>query len=297
MATNARCDVLVVGSDTASLAAALDCARIGLSVTVWIPSETRWASTPAVFTHRGGIVADYFDQWNIPYRVEKPLKGAEEICGIPGNPFSSRVVSGLGWSGAWRVYFERIKPILTIGTEANLGKLVSSRMGEKAKEKLVNPATQLLYGCDSDHLNIDDVAPGLPQAMTRAGSLQGGIIEQYAADPRVCDKVIVEGGFEAINHILLEQLEYFAATIVRPQDPSKKLTTFTQKASVFLLDFGDVIVPDSLSAEIVFEVGISTRNPGCESAIPASLQAALASRRVLLSDPKKPPIGLGGVSS
>lgn len=295
MTATKRCDVLVVGSDVAALAAAVDCARIGLSVIVWIPQKATFSNKPALFTHRAGIVAGFLDMWNVPYRILKPDQGEQSICGIPGNPFSKKVVKTLGWAGAWRVYLDRIKPILTIGNEQNLAILVTSRMGSTAVNKLVNPATKKLYGTTADKLLIDDVAPGLAQAMTRGGSLSGGVLEQFVSDERVCELVVVDEGHEAIANALLAQLVYFAATVTRVENPTKKLETFYKKASVFLLDFSDVQVPEGIDPQTVFEVGISSEKPGLEKAIPASLHSAVSARKQLLSDPEKPPIGLGGV--
>lgn len=297
MAASSRCDVLVIGSDAASLAAAIDCARIGLSVTVWIPAEASFSTSPRTYTHREGIVAVFLDNYKIPYSIDRPARGDESILGIPGNPFSARVTSALGKAGRWRVYRDRITPILTIGAESNLGTLVQKRMGEAALTELVNPATQELYGMDADQLEVGTVAPGLSAAMTRAGSLSGGVLEQYVADPRVCERLIVEGGDKVIIDALLSTLEYFSATVVRAKDTSAKLEKFATKARAFLLDFGDVDIPENIDNDLIFEVGISEINPGLESALPASLQSALHARRLILSDPDNPPIGPTAIPS
>ena len=297
MAASSRCDVLVIGSDAASLAAAIDCARIGLSVTVWIPADVTFSSESRTFTHREGIVAALLDHYKIGYSIDKPIRGEESILGIPGNPFSARVTQALGKAGRWRVYRDRITPILTIGAQSNLGTLVQKRMGEDALTQLVNPATQELYGLDADQLDVSTVAPGLSAAMTRAGSLSGGVLEQYVADPRVCERLIVEGGDKAIIDALLTTLEYFSATVVRPKDTAAKLEKFASKAGAFLLDFGDVDIPENVDKERIFEVGVSLINPGLDSALPASLQSALHARRLLLSDPENPPIGPTAIPS
>lgn len=285
-----RCDVLAIGSDLAVFAAALDCARIGLKVDVWIPKADE-NQGPANFSHRGGVVAELLDQLGVSYDIVIPAPGEEEICGIPGNPFSLRVRKALGWGGAWRVYLDRIKPVLTIGTEPNLGKLVRTRMGDAALEKLVNPVVLERYGLPADELNVDAVAQGLSQAMTRGGSLSNGVLELLAEDPRVAQRVVVPGGTEAITAAATSKLEYFAATVTRVTDPTKKLATGYKKAGVVLADFGDVELPEGIDTERVAEVGISSENPGLERAIPASQHAALSMRRVLLSDPEKPPVG------
>ena len=285
-----RCDVLAIGSDLAVFAAALDCARIGLKVDVWIPKADE-NQGPANFSHRGGVVAEFLDQLGVAYEIIIPTPGEEEICGIPGNPFSLRVRKALGWGGAWRVYLDRIKPVLTIGTEPNLGKLVRTRMGDAALEKLVNPVVLERYGLPADELNVDAVAQGLSQSMPRGGSVSNGVLELIAEDARIVQRVVVPGGAEAITAAAIAKLEYFAATVSRVTDPTKKLATGYKKAGVVLADFGDVELPEGIETERVAEVGISTENPGLERAIPASQHAALSMRRVLLSDPENPPVG------
>jgi oxygen-dependent protoporphyrinogen oxidase len=285
-----RCDVLAIGSDLAVFAAALDCARIGLKVDVWIPKEDE-NQGPANFSHRGGIVAELLDELSVNYNIVTPEPGEAEICGIPANPFSQRVRKTLGWSGAWRVYLDRIKPVLTIGTEQNVAKLVRTRMGEAALDKLVNPVALERYGLPAEELTVDSVIPGLSQAMTRGGSLSNGIVELIAIDPRCVERVVVPGGPAAITQAAVAKLEYFAATVTRVADPTKKLATAYKKAGVLLADFGDVELPENIDVERVAEVGMSSENPGLERAIPASQHAALSMRRVLLSDPEIPPVG------
>lgn len=285
-----RCDVLAIGSDLAALVAALDCARIGLKVDVWIPTHEE-NQGPANFSHRGGVVAATLDELDVPYEIVIPAVGEEEICGVPGNPFSQRVRKTLGWRGAWRVYLDRIKPVLTIGTEQNLAKLVRIRMGDAALERLINPVVLERYGLPAEDLTVDAVMPGLSQAMTRGGSLSNGILELMAEDARAVQRVVVLGGLEAITSAAVTKLEYFSASVNRVADPTKKLATGWKKAGVVLADFGEVELPEGIETKRVAKVGISSENPGLERAIPASQQAALSMRRLLLSDPKKPPIG------
>jgi hypothetical protein len=113
----------------------------------------------------------------------------------------------------------------------------------------------------------------------------------------VCERLIVEGGDKVIIDELLSTLEYFSATVVRPKDTSVKLEKFAMKAGAFLLDFGDVDIPENIDKDLIFEVGISEINPGLESALPASLQSALHARRLILSDPENPPIGPTAIPS
>jgi hypothetical protein len=127
--------------------------------------------------------------------------------------------------------------------------------------------------------------------MTRGGSLSNGILELMAEDVRAVQRVIVPGGLQAITDAAVAKLEYFSATVTRVADPSKKLATGWKRAGVILADFGEVELPEGIDIDRVTEVGISSENPGLERAIPASQNAALSMRRLLLSDPEKPPVG------
>ena len=285
-----RCDVLVIGSDLASFVAAIDCARIGLKVDVWIPKADENVGT-ADFSHRGGVVAEVLEELGVKFEIVVPAPGEEEVCGIPANPFSLRVRNAVGWGGAWRVYLDRIKPVLTIGAEQDLAKLVRTRMGEAALQKLVNPVLLERYGLPAEELAVDAVAPGLSQAITRGGSLSNGVAELLAEDPRASQRVVVPGGLDEITQAAIAKLEYFSATVTKVSDPTKKLASGWKKAGVVLADFGEVELPEGIDAERVAEVGLSSDYPGLERAIPASQHAALGMRRLLLSDPEKPPVG------
>jgi hypothetical protein len=201
------------------------------------------------------------------------------------------VRNAVGWGGAWRVYLDRIKPVLTIGAEQDLAKLVRTRMGEAALQKLVNPVLLERYGLPAEELAVDAVAPGLSQAITRGGSLSNGVAELLAEDPRVSQRVVVPGGLDEIIQAAIAKLEYFSATVTKVSDPTKKLASGWKKAGVVLADFGEVELPEGIDAERVAEVGLSSDYPGLERAIPASQHAALGMRRLLLSDPEKPPVG------
>lgn len=289
-AATPRTDVLVIGSDLAAYIAAIESARIGLKVELWIPKDAALTGQ-ARFSHRGGVVAATLSELGVSFEIEIPAEGEAEICGIPANPFSQRVREELGWRGAWRVYRDRIKPVLTIGNENNLGKLVRTRMGDAALEKLVNPVTLERYGLPADELSVDAVAPGLVQGMTRGGSLSNGVVELMVSDPRSVQTVVVPGGVEDVTAAAIARLEYFSGTVTRVSNPTKKLASGYSSAAIVLADFGDVDLPEEINPEMVGEVGLSSETPGLERAIPASQQVALHLRRLLFSDPAKPPVG------
>jgi oxygen-dependent protoporphyrinogen oxidase len=97
------------------------------------------------------------------------------LLGIPSSPLAADVIRAIGWSGALRAYLDRVMPILKIGQERNLGALVRKRMGSKVLDRLVAPVATGVYSAEPDELDVAVVAPGLNQAITRAGSLSGGV--------------------------------------------------------------------------------------------------------------------------
>ena len=97
------------------------------------------------------------------------------VLGIPENPFAEDVRAIIGWSGAWRAYLDRLRPVLTIGQERSLGRLVRTRMGERVLDRLVAPVTSGVYSADPADIDVELAAPGLNAALTRAGSLAGAV--------------------------------------------------------------------------------------------------------------------------
>lgn len=288
--TAPACDVLVIAADAAGLLAAIDCARIGLRVDVRITPNP---STVSVFSNRDGVVAAACDELQVAYEASAPVEGEYVLAGIPGNPFSTYVRSRVGWGGAWRIYLDRIKPVLTIGNETNFGRLVRQRLGDKMAEALVQPAVTELYQRNIDELLVDQVAPGLAQAMTRGGSLTTGVLELVAADPRVAQTVTPNGGADALREAALQTLKYWGATVTETTSSKleKGLGKLIASANAVLCDPRLVELPAKVATERVAFVGVTAENPGLESAIPASRDAAAGIRRVLLSDPENPPIG------
>lgn len=294
-------DVLVVGSDVAALVAALDCARIGLRVVVFATPAS--AHRPSVFSHREGIVASLLTELEMAFTVRETGSASAEasqgsILGIPANPFSVRVRDTIGWRGAWRVYLDRIMPLLTIGAEPNLGRLVRRRLGKTAVTGLVNPAVRELYGYGAEELAVAAVIPGLNQAMTRAGALTTGVIELIVADPRVAQTVEVAGGIQQIEDVLRERLAFFSARIIDVTDVRLNVTaagTIGAAEDMMVLAQAVLLNPDTVSGnvpnDLLSEVGVTARHPGLESAVPASRAASAALRRVLLSNPRRLPLG------
>jgi oxygen-dependent protoporphyrinogen oxidase len=197
--------VVVIGGGIAGIVAALECAKVGLRVTLVEASDrlggnlrtvevaglelgaavdgwsTRGSAVRALATDLGLggeiVAATETQTWiaGLPGGAA-PLPSAT-VAGIPGNPWDEGVRRIIGWNGTWRAYVDRLRPPLTIGKERSLGALVRSRMGEAVLERLVAPVSVGVYGTHPDDIDVEGVAPGLSTALTRTGSLSGAVAD------------------------------------------------------------------------------------------------------------------------
>jgi len=200
--------VVVIGAGIAGLVAALDCAKVGMRVTVVEASDrlggmVRQAEIAGLrldvgaesFATRGGHVRALIEEVGLGDEVVSPQPGGAWLAGLPGaaplpkggvlgipdNPFAEDVRRIIGWRGAWRAYLDRLRPVLTIGKERSLGRLVRTRMGDRVLERLVAPVTSGVYSADPDDIDVDLAAPGLNSALTRTGSLAGAVGQLHGA--------------------------------------------------------------------------------------------------------------------
>ena len=239
-------DVLVVGGGVAGLVAALECAKVGLRVTVLERRESIGGCVGRIeldglsldsgaesFATRGGAVAELLESLGLADDIEKPnpagawlvwpasgsrLDAAPlprtGVLGIPANPLGDDVRRIIGWNGAVRAYVDRLMPILTIGRAHSLGNLVRKRMGDAVLDRLVTPISAGVYSSNPDDLDLDVVAPGLNETMTRAGSLSGGVgqlIEERRAGSAVLG---LRGGMQRLVDALAGQLERFGVEVL-----------------------------------------------------------------------------------
>lgn len=196
--------IVVIGGGIGGLIAARECVKVGMHVTVLEASDAvggaiRQAEIDGVvvdagaesYATRGGRVRALLDELGLTDRIVAPAAGSAWLAGIPGvgaaplpvggilgipsNPFQEDVRRIIGWSGVWRAYLDRVRPPLTIGHSQSLGKLVSSRMGVKVRDRLVAPVTTGVYSASPEDVDVDIAAPGLNAALTRVGSLSGAV--------------------------------------------------------------------------------------------------------------------------
>jgi oxygen-dependent protoporphyrinogen oxidase len=196
--------VIVIGGGIGGLIAARECAKVGMQVVLLEAADAaggaiRRATLDGVtvdagaesFATRGGHVRALVEELGLGDRIVSPAPGGAwlagipridaaplpvgGILGIPANPFQEDVRRIIGWSGVWRAYLDRIRPPLTIGHSHSLGRLVTSRMGRKVRDRLVAPVTTGVYSAAPEDVDVDIAAPGLNAALTTAGSLSGAV--------------------------------------------------------------------------------------------------------------------------
>jgi oxygen-dependent protoporphyrinogen oxidase len=86
-------------------------------------------------------------------------------------------------------------------------------MGQAVLDRLVTPISAGVYSTDPDLLDVDVVAPGLNEAMTRAGSLSGGVA-QLVGERKAGSAVLgLRGGMHALVDALLAELARFGAEV------------------------------------------------------------------------------------
>lgn len=223
--------VVVVGGGVAGLVAALECARVGMPVTV-LEAAPRVGGLVGSAEIDGVVVdtvadgyrvapgaladlvadlgladdvvaAHTLDTWVAGPHGVAPLP-ADSILGIPANPFDERTRRIIGWSGVWRAYLDRLRPPLTIGTAHSLGALVGSRLGARVVDRMVAPLTFGVHGVAPEQVDVDRAARGLNQALTRTGSLTGAVA-QLSTDAAP-ERATLSGGMAGFVTALVTRL-------------------------------------------------------------------------------------------
>lgn len=227
--------VVVAGGGIAGLVAALECAKVGIRVTVLEASDRVGGSirTEVLDGLAVDLVADGFapgapaldaliDELGLRDAVEPAAGDAIAVAvgspdalrvarlpvglaGIPANPWSDDARRIIGWRGAWRAYLDRLRPPLTIGREQSLGALVRTRMGVRVRDRLVAPLAFGRFGVDVDDADADLAVPGLSTALTRAGSLAGAI-SQLLPDGPAPSRATLRGGMGRLVDALAGRL-------------------------------------------------------------------------------------------
>lgn len=239
-------DVAVVGGGVAGLAAAAECLRIGLRVVVLEAGERVGGSVAPLeiagvvvdagaesFATRGGHVAKALAGLTLDGRpladsIVEPgtggswlhLRGGRSVpspragvLGIPGTPLAPDVVRAIGRRGAWRAWLDTLMPVLRIGRAHSLAELVRTRMGARVLEDLVAPVVSGVYSSRPEDIDVDLAAPGLNGAITRAGSLAGGVAALRANLPAGVAVRGISGGMHRLVAALVARIDYLSGEI------------------------------------------------------------------------------------
>lgn len=239
-------DVVVIGAGVAGLVAARECAHVGLSTLVLEAGAEpggcvrghdvggiRVDAGAESFATRGGKVAELLGELGLSDAIVAPNPAGSwlhlpalvgdgamsvpsprtSLLGIPASPLADDVRAAIGTRAAVRAYLDRIKPILTIGTADRLGPLVVNRMGRAVLDRLVSPISSGVYSTDADDLEVELVAPGLNAAMTRAGSLSGGVAEMRSSAKAGSAVLGIDGGMSRLVSALVADLEHFGVQL------------------------------------------------------------------------------------
>lgn len=225
--------VLVLGGGLPALAAALDLASVGIEVHV--PGDQQWAPEGQVRDPEGDVAMFLAEieapiaagghgepgaslvrtaperVWLRSKKGEWVQQPAPEVFGIPVVPLSSDCIRVLGAGGAFRAYADRVKPVLTIGQQENLGRLVETRMGTAARTLLVEPLIRERFGVSAAEAEVSVVAPGLNEGLSRVGSLSGGADQHSDRHVARETQVVPAAGWQTFTAIVLERLSLFGA--------------------------------------------------------------------------------------
>ncbi|GAA2824820.1 oxygen-dependent protoporphyrinogen oxidase [Leucobacter komagatae] len=262
-------DVLLVGGGIPAYAAALDLAEVGVRIHV---ADAEFPLPATAVHERDGDVRLLLAEMAAPLTPEAhpnpvaaprhPETGATAIrsragswtaepagaiWGIPPVPLATDCIAVLGMRGALRAYLDRLKPVLTIGKEPNLGTLVDSRFGSGLRETLVDPFVFERFGVRAHDAEVALVEPGLNEALTRAGSLSGAVAlqaEAHAARDRVIEPA---AGWQAFATELRDRLTLYSAVpfegdvaTVEPHDDGWTVTDGTGATTRFDAVLGDL---------------------------------------------------------
>ncbi|MGQ7312284.1 protoporphyrinogen/coproporphyrinogen oxidase [Microbacterium arabinogalactanolyticum] len=237
--------VVVIGGGIGGLVAARECAKVGMRVTLLEAEKQLGGSIRTTeldgiivdagaesFATRGGHVRALVDELGLADAVVPPEGGGAWLSGIPGapdaplpkggllgipaNPFQEDVRAIIGWRGVWRAYLDRLRPPLTIGHQQSLGRLVTTRMGARVRDRLVAPVTAGVYSALPEDVDVEIAAPGLSAALTRVGSLSGAVLAlqgDRAGKTPGAAVLGIDGGMGRIVEALRDELALFGAVV------------------------------------------------------------------------------------
>lgn len=137
-----------------------------------------------------------------------------EVLGIPAVPLAAQVIALIGAGGAIRAYFDRFTPLLTVGKTRSFGTLVRKRMGSRLLRCLVQPQIFERYGVDAGEVDAAIAAPGLNEALSRAGALSAAVLAYSDRNVARETRVLAAGGLARLTQRSLDKLELYGAVLL-----------------------------------------------------------------------------------
>jgi oxygen-dependent protoporphyrinogen oxidase len=231
-------DAIVVGGGIGGLVAGTELARRGLRTVVLEAAPDPGGCVR--FHHVGGLrldrgadafaltrpaVLDLVESLGLP--VERPFGSAAwvrheagqaplpaaALLGIPADPAAAAVRRVIGPAGVLRARADRLLPA-AVGRASGLGGLVRRRMGGRVLRRLVEPVVGGVYSTDPDQLDVDAVAPGLRDALSRSGSLARAVAQLRGAAPPAGSAVAgLTGGMGTLTGALAAALTAAGGTL------------------------------------------------------------------------------------
>lgn len=273
-------EVWITGSSLPALQVALDLAEVGLPVVIQ-RSDDPGDPVEAELDHDGAVAA-------LLTRVAAPLPGhgddetadaapvfvlpkmpwlvdregvwsappTPQVWGIPAVVLSEPVIGLVGAGAAWRAFRDRIAPLMTIGKTRSLGVLVRKRLGARVLARLVDPVVVERYGVPAVEVDVAIAAPGLNEALTRAGSLSAAALAY--SDRHVQRETRVEpgGGWAALRRLLEARLSNYGVRFVSSGELDASIERHRSEAAV------DAPVGEKApSIEVVHDVPSDVRLP------------------------------------
>lgn len=237
-------DVLVLGGSIPGVVVALECAKLGLNVTlvcdrIDVPTQSvtdasagwEWFTSEYAFEPLLEQPAEDFTLQGSGGGVSLPAKS---ILGIPSSPLAGDVVQAIGRKSAYRAYLDRIRPVLTIGKAHRIGELVRTRMGKVVLSTLVAPSVVNRFGATPDEVDVAVAIPGLNEAMTRTGSLSTAVLAMLDEDAKRETRYRIAPDADAFLEHITQQLRYWNVNVhsSRPEDIDLERAEFRCRALV-----------------------------------------------------------------